>query len=186
MKKYLISNLTEREARLLMCGSPLFGEINGLTYVFRLIGKYDELKKKGEETDIIRFSPETCERFLYEGKGIAFIRDRINKREHRRIVSRRMLYHLSRKWWGYPVIVSTVVAEIIETMIEYIGEEAELKNAFKLLVQRTQDQIVNMMPIQSGFLEIRSSNPEANHCRIAADIVMQLNRVQYNSLAPLL
>ena len=78
------------------------------------------------------------------------------------------------------------MAEIIETMIEYIGEEAELKNAFKLLVQRTQDQIVNMMPIQSGFLEIRSSNPEANHCRIAADIVMQLNRVQYNSLAPLL
>lgn len=186
MKKYLISNHTKKEARFLLCGSLLLGEINGLTYVFRLIGKYDELKKKGEETEIIRFSPETYDRFLYEGKGISLIRDRINQNEHGRIVSRRILFHLSRKWWGYPVIVSTKVAEIIETMIEYIVEEAELENAFKMLVQRTQDQISNMMPIQSDFLEIRSSNPEANHSNIAADIVMQLNHVQYNSLAPLL
>ena len=52
MKKYLISNRTEQEVRFLMYGSFLFGEINVLTYVFRLIGKYDELKKEGNATDI--------------------------------------------------------------------------------------------------------------------------------------
>lgn len=186
MKKYLISNRTEQEAKFLMYGSFLFGEINVLTYVFRLIGKYDELKKEGDVADIIIFSPETYNQFPYESKGITLIRDRVNQREQERVVSRRILFHLSRKWKRHPVIVSTKVAEIIETMIGYIREEAELEKAFKLLVRRTQSQIVNMMPIQSEFLEVRSCNPEAKHSDIAANIIMKLNRVQYYSVTPFL
>lgn len=186
MKKYLVSNRTEQEVRFLMYGSFLFGEINVLTYVFRLIGKYDELKKEGNATDIIRFSPETYNKFFYENNGIILIRDRVNQQEQKRVVSRRMLFHLSRKWKRHPVVVSTKVAEIIETMIDYIREEAELEKAFKLLVRRTQSQITNMMPIQSEFLEVRSNNPEAKNNNIATDIIRTLNRVQYNSVTPFL
>lgn len=186
MRKYLISNRMNQEAKFLMYGSYLLGEANVLTYVFRLIGKYDELKREGDVTEIIRFSPETYNRFSYENKGIILVRDRVNQQEQKKVVSRRILFHLSRKWKGYPVIVSTKVAEIIEAMIGYIREEVELEKAFKLLVRRTQSQIVNMMPIQSEFLEVRSCNTEAKHSDIATDILMKLNSVQYNSVTPFL
>lgn len=167
-------------------GSFLSGEINVLTYIFRLIGKYVELKKHGDVTEIIRFSPEKYNQFSYESKGISLIRYRVNKQENGRVVSRRILSHLSRKWKMHPVIVSTKVAEIIEVMVGYIREDAELEKAFRLLVRRTQSQIVNMMPIQSEFLEVRSRNKEAKHSDIAAELLIKINRVQYNSVTPYL
>lgn len=69
-KRYLRSDLSEQEAHFLTCGNGFFGEENAITGLYKLIGKFNELKELGRKEDLSDYAPDKNIRFKYENLGI--------------------------------------------------------------------------------------------------------------------
>lgn len=177
-KKCLQSDLSIQEAHFLTCGNPFFGEENAITGLYKLIGKYEELKESGRGDELIDFNPDD-KKFGYENRGITKLSVALKSKYGNKEISRWQFKALSRKWCPKPVRISFNSACIILELITYINSDDNLKLACQKYLLRYGNEWEELMPIQFDFLRTRFIDQRRNY-RIAGKIINELSDIDFN------
>ena len=177
-KKHLRSDASNDEIEFLFSGAVLIGEGNHLTELFKLVGKFDELKELGRKKEIVDYAPEKDKRFMYENRGYCVIGDILKKTDEGRGLSRKYLRNLSRKWCGTAVVLSFKSHYIISELVAYINQDDDLYRACIKHVKQIEGGWVweRLMPIQYGFISRRHKDKHKNF-RVAEAIINELARI---------
>lgn len=179
-RKYLRSDMSDQEAHFFTCGHGLFGEENTITSLFKLVGKYDELKAVGKENEIAEYSPKDDYTFKFENKGYTAISTRLRGKEEYKEwhISRKYLKYLSRKWCLTPVIIHFESDCIISELIAYIREENNLQVAADKYLKGTGTGWLQLMPIQFDFLSTRHTYRHKDYEK-AGEIINNLAAITF-------
>jgi len=172
-KKHLRSDMSKEEARFFTTGNVFFGDENGITSLFKIIGRYSELKGTDRATQIQNYMPENDLRFKYENRGITELSSILKRKYGDRSISRKDLKNLSRKWCFSPIVISFDCANIIKTLIEYINQDDILKSACDIYLSRNEYKWERLMTIQHEFLSTRFADQHKDYT-IAGRIINDL------------
>lgn len=159
MRKYLVSDTSEQERKFIIQGTTFFSSGNGISHLFMLVGRFDELEKENRKEEIIRYSPEHDHRYKCENRGYSVIGERLKlKYKKGDAVSRRFLKSLSRKYIGTRVIISCKAEVILRELLQYLHSDRDLEDAYFHYKERNQAQFWEYMPLQFSFLSTRKAD----------------------------
>lgn len=178
-KRYLRSDLSEQEAHFLTCGNGFFGEENTITGLYKLIGKFNELKELGRKEDLSDYAPDKDIRFKYENLGITKLSTELKIKYGTKKFSRWNFKTLSRKWCLTPVVISFNCKCIITELITYINHDIDLKSACEKYLSSVSCKWEDLMPIQYDFLSTRFTDQHKNY-RIAGKMINELSTMSFN------
>lgn len=175
-KKYLCSDMSEQEARFFTCGRGVFGEENAITGLYKLIGKFNELKELNKEEELSAYAPDKDFRFKYENLGITILSAQLKAKYGKKKISRKSLKTLSRKWCLIPVLISFNCPDIFQELATYVNSNNHLKKACNTYLSRIGCQCENLMPIQFDFLSTRFFDQHRNFQK-AGEMINKLSQV---------
>ena len=178
-KKYLRSDMSEQEARFLTCGNGLWGEENAITGLYKIIGKYSELREFDRKKELSNYKPDSDVKFKYENRGITELSSKLKTKYGDKNFSRRDLKTLSRKWCLSPVLISFDCYSIIKELFTYINCGADLKSACDTYLSGIGCSWEKIMPIQFDFLSTRFVDQHTNY-KIAGNIINKLSAIDFN------
>ena len=175
-KKYLRSDLTNDEAHFLTSGNGVFGEENAITGIFKLIGKYSELKEQGRIEELKEYNPKLDTHFKHENRGITEFSQHLKSTKETSKFSRRDLKYLSRKWCFTAVVLNSSSDRIIQELITYISDDDVLKSVCLKHLSDCGAGWGLVMPIQYEFLSTRFKDQHKDY-RTAGKIMNELTNV---------
>lgn len=177
MKRYLISDNSEQERGFIIRGTSIFASGNGISHLFMLVGRFDELQKENAKEEIKRYSPEYDDRYKYENRGYSVIGERLRAKYSRGdAVSRQFLKSLGRKYIGGRVIISYKSDAIIRELLQYLHSDKNLEQAYIQYLKRHLVQFWELMPIQFNFLSTRKSDRHVGY-REAERLINQTEEI---------
>ena len=177
-KKYLRSDMSEQEARFYTCGHGLFGEENALIGLYKLIGKFSELKDTDRTKELLDYKPNSDIKFKYENRGITEINSILKAKYGDREFSRRDLKNLSRKRHLSRVLISFNCDCIITEIDTYIKCNATLKSACDAYLSGIGYNWDDIMPIQFDFLSTRFADQHKDY-RKAGKIINDISTISF-------
>lgn len=177
-RRYLRSDMSPHEAKFFTCGGGFWGEENHLTGLFKLVGKFDELKELERKKEIVDYFPERDRRFKFENRGYTVMGVFLKQKHENLHLSRKYIKNLSRKWCCTPVIISFEADCIISELIAYIKQDADLNMACNNYIQRFGSECKDLMPIQFDFICTRHTDEHKDY-RIAGRLINNLASIHF-------
>ena len=176
-KNYLRSDMSKEEAHFITSGNGIFGEENSITELYKIIGKFCELRELGRKKELLNYIPERDLSFKYENRGITELSSELKIKYGEKRISRKNLKSLSRKWCLSPVSISFNCTCIITELVTYINHDADLKTACTIFISRIGGcRWENIMPIQFCFLSTRFTDQHKNYQK-AGVIINELSTI---------
>ena len=175
-RRYLRSDMSEDEARFFTLGE-LTGEENYITGLFKLIGKYDELRELCKADEILNYIPENDKRYKYENRGYSYLGRVLRAKYPTHRHCRKGLKNLSRKWRFRRVLISFYSSEIMSELIDQFTTDPTLMKAYKEYVSRSGNSWQALMPIQYDFISTRYEDRHKDY-RVAKGIINSLADIE--------